>query len=263
MFAVAEGKDPAAERKAERSKGTFEELAARYVEQHAKKHNKCLEASRDAGPQISDSTVGQAASRPTFRGPMSKTAMAAIAAPVLANQVLASASAIFSWAIREELLKDNPARQVDRHKTTSRERVLSDSEIAQFWAAFDDAGLLQGTALKMILLTGQRPGEVAACAASTSRTAGGPCPVHRCRRWAGPAPRTARRIGSGYPGRCRRCSPSWTTSGSGISARLGVTLDAAMRAICAKLGVNAKSRRTICDGPTAPPSRRWALVATR
>ena len=86
--------------------------------------------------------------------------MAAIAAPVLANQVLASASAIFSWAIREELLKDNPARLVERHKTTSRERVSVGCEVAKFWAAFDDAGLLQGTALKMILLTGQRPGEV-------------------------------------------------------------------------------------------------------
>ena len=31
----------------------------------------------------------------------------------------------------------------------------------QFWAAFDDAGLVAGAALKMILLTGQRPGEVA------------------------------------------------------------------------------------------------------
>jgi integrase len=29
-----------------------------------------------------------------------------------------------------------------------------------FWRAFDDAGLLAGTALKLILLTGQRPGEV-------------------------------------------------------------------------------------------------------
>jgi hypothetical protein len=37
---VAEGKDPAAERKAERSAGTFEELHECYLEQHAKKHNK-------------------------------------------------------------------------------------------------------------------------------------------------------------------------------------------------------------------------------
>ena len=37
--------------------------------------------------------------------------------------------------------------------------MLSDSEIPLFWAAFDGAGLA-GTALKLILLLGQRPGEV-------------------------------------------------------------------------------------------------------
>src|SRR5664279_1960026 len=37
MTAVAENKDPAAEKRAERSKGTFEELATRYVEEYAKR----------------------------------------------------------------------------------------------------------------------------------------------------------------------------------------------------------------------------------
>jgi len=40
MVQAAEGKDPAAERKAERSRGTFEELANRYRDQYAKKKNK-------------------------------------------------------------------------------------------------------------------------------------------------------------------------------------------------------------------------------
>jgi hypothetical protein len=40
MLAVARGKDPAAEKKAERGAGTFADLAAKYLEQHAKKHNK-------------------------------------------------------------------------------------------------------------------------------------------------------------------------------------------------------------------------------
>jgi integrase len=39
--------------------------------------------------------------------------------------------------------------------------VLSDSEIHKFWAAFENGGLA-GTALKLILLLGQRPGEVRA-----------------------------------------------------------------------------------------------------
>ena len=83
-----------------------------------------------------------------------KAAIAAIAAPVLANQVLAAAGAIFSWAVRQEIIAANPCSGVERNDTTSRERVLSDAEIAAFWPHLS-------APLKMILLTGQRPGEVA------------------------------------------------------------------------------------------------------
>ena len=86
--------------------------------------------------------------------------MSRIEAPVLANQVLAAVSAVFSWAVKQEVVGTNPCRGVDRNATRSRERVLSDSELPRFWSAFDDAGLVAGTALKMMLLTGQRPGEV-------------------------------------------------------------------------------------------------------
>jgi integrase len=91
-----------------------------------------------------------------------KLMMSKIAAPIVANQTLAAASAIFSWAVREEAggVKVNPCIGVARNETRSRERVLSDLEVPMFWAAFDQYGL-HGLALRMILLTGQRPGEVA------------------------------------------------------------------------------------------------------
>jgi integrase len=84
-----------------------------------------------------------------------------IAAPILANQTLAAVSAIFTWAVKEEILSANPCKLVARNETKSRERVLSESELPLVWAAFDDAGLIVSTALKLILLLGQRPGEVA------------------------------------------------------------------------------------------------------
>src|SRR5215469_16326711 len=40
MLEVIRGKDPAAEKRAERGAGTFAELALKYVDQHAKKRNK-------------------------------------------------------------------------------------------------------------------------------------------------------------------------------------------------------------------------------
>src|SRR5262249_11954767 len=83
-----------------------------------------------------------------------KAAIATIDAPVLANHVLAAASAVFSWAVRQEIIAANPCFGVEKNDTTSRERVLSDSEIATFWPHLD-------VSLKLVLLTGQRPGEVA------------------------------------------------------------------------------------------------------
>jgi integrase len=74
--------------------------------------------------------------------------------PTLANQVLAAASVIFSWGIKHEIVESNPCRLVDRNETQSRERVLADSELPLFWTEFTPA-------LKLLLLTGQRPGEIA------------------------------------------------------------------------------------------------------
>jgi integrase len=158
MLQVIEGKDPAAEKRAERGTGTFAEMATRYVEEHAKKRNKSW---RQADTHVRryllpswGSLTAQSITRADVRAMMGK-----IAAPVLANQVVKSASAIFTWAMRQELLAHNPCRGVERNATTSRERVLADTEVPAFWQAFSEAGVA-GTALQVLLLTGQRPGEV-------------------------------------------------------------------------------------------------------
>lgn len=54
----------------------------------------------------------------------------------------------------------NPAAGIERVKLRARERVLSNREIPLFWEALDQFGLTPARALRLILLTGQRPGEV-------------------------------------------------------------------------------------------------------
>src|SRR5215831_19383736 len=159
-LAVARGRDPAAEKKAERGAGTFAELAERYVEQYAKRHNKSWKQADTLVRRYVLPHWGnlQAA---TISGADVKAMMARIEAPILANQVLAAASAIFSWAQKQEILSANPCRGVDRNQTRDRERILADSEIPRFWSSFDDAGLVLSSALKCVLALGQRPGEVA------------------------------------------------------------------------------------------------------
>ena len=160
MLEAAEGKDAVADRKAQRTQGTFTELAARYVETYAKRKNKSW---RQADKLVRRNVLphwGKLKAVDVTRVDV-KAMMARIEAPVLANQTLAAASAIFAWAIREDILKANPCAKVERNEVRSRERVLSDGELPKFWAAFGAAGLVKSSALKMILLTGQRPGEVA------------------------------------------------------------------------------------------------------
>src|SRR2546430_5188905 len=159
MLAVARGKDPAAEKRAERGAGTFAELAERYVEQYAKRRNKSWAQSDYLVRRYLLPRWGKLQASTITRGDV-RTLLAKIEAPVLANQVLAAASAIFSWAVKQEIVAANPCRGIERNDTRSRERVLSESEVPRFWTAFDDAGLVISTALKMILLTGQRPGEI-------------------------------------------------------------------------------------------------------
>jgi integrase len=159
MFQVAEGKDPLTERRAERGRGTFEELAIRYVEQYATRNNKSW---RQADALVRRHLLpkwGKLQAHAITRGDV-KAMMGRIDAPIVANQTLAAASAIFAWAIKEEIVAVNPCALVERNPTRSRERVLADGEIPKFWVAFDSAGLVRSMALKMILLTGQRPGEV-------------------------------------------------------------------------------------------------------
>ena len=159
LAVVRDGKDPAAEKRIGREFTSFGALASRYLEEHAKRKNKSWKQADahvrrhllPAWGELDASTI----SRSDVRAVLAK-----ITAPIVANQTLASASAIFSWAIRQEILANNPARGVERNTTTSRERILSDSEIPIFWRAFGEAGMV-GKALKVLLLVGQRPGEVA------------------------------------------------------------------------------------------------------
>ena len=154
MLDVAEGKDPISERKAKKDSGSFAELAAEYVKLYARKHNKSWQGTEKLVARYLLPRWGRMKAGAISRADV-RAMMVRIEAPITANQVLASASAIFSWAVRQEILSLNPCHGVDRNPTNDRERVLADGEVAQLWPRLDPA-------LKLLLLTGQRPGEVAA-----------------------------------------------------------------------------------------------------
>jgi integrase len=160
MLAVARGHDPAAEKKTERGAGTFAELHQKYLDQHAKKHNKSWKQADALIRRFALPRWGKLQAASITRGDV-KAMMARIEAPIVANQTLAAVSAVFTWGEREEIVAANPCKLVARNATASRERVLAPSEVPLFWKALNDVHPVDAAALKMILLTGQRPGEVA------------------------------------------------------------------------------------------------------
>jgi integrase len=160
-YKVARGEDVVAERKAKRTAITFGELHQRYLSEHAMTKNKSWEqaAYLVRAHLLKPWSNLEAAS---ITRSDAKDIIAAISSPSVQNQTVAALSAVFSWAMKEDIagIKANPASKISRNQLRSRERVLSDTEVMAFWKAFDEAGLVRGSALKVILLCGQRPGEV-------------------------------------------------------------------------------------------------------
>jgi len=232
-LAVAEGKDPLAERQAERGSGTFAELASRYLEQHAKKHNKSWAQADYLVRKHLLPRWGKLDAKSITRADV-RSALAAIAAPVVANQTRAAASAIFGWAIKQEVLTVNPCAKVERHTVRSRERVLSDSELPLFWNAFSQQGQF-GLTLKLILLTGQRPGEVCAMKAEHIRDGWWELPGQPDAElgWPGTKNKRTHRVWLPQPA-LDVLEPSKIFEGA--VARLSET----MRTICRELGITDK-----------------------
>jgi hypothetical protein len=259
MFAVAEGKDPAAEKTAQRSKGTFEELAQRYVEQHAKRKNKSWRqpdalVRKHLLPRWAKLQAG-AITRADV-----KAMFASIAAPHVANQTIGAASAIFAWAVTDELVNANPCARIEMHPKKSRERVLADSEVAEFWAAFDNAGLIGGALLKMILLTGQRPGEVAHMRREHIVDGWWQMPGDPVPELDWPGTKNGKPTASGCPRRHRPCSLICPRAGRCLRDRAGGA--STPPRLCAAPWRRQPPRRTTCAGRTAPRLRRSASGAT-
>jgi integrase len=68
----------------------------------------------------------------------------------------------FNWAIDENYLAANPLQSFKQGKPKRRKRILSDDELRAVWSSAGQVGGLFGEIVKLILLTGQRRGEIAA-----------------------------------------------------------------------------------------------------
>jgi integrase len=80
----------------------------------------------------------------------------------MTGRTAAYGRAAFAWAVKRGAVHTNPFAALPVRKgIAKRERVLSDAEIAKIWHAASEAASPYGTIIRLLLLTGQRRGEVA------------------------------------------------------------------------------------------------------
>lgn len=82
--------------------------------------------------------------------------------PIAANRFRAVARACWGWGLKRGSLEANPWEATPRPgKEASRTRVLSDSELRDLWHAAGAEGEPWAAMIRLMILTGQRRGEVA------------------------------------------------------------------------------------------------------
>src|SRR5207244_3794340 len=79
--------------------------------------------------------------------------------PIAATRARAALSAMYAWAVGQGIANENPVIGTNRPaEPRSRDRVLSDSDLAEIWAACQDDDY--GRIVRLLMLTGQRRNEI-------------------------------------------------------------------------------------------------------
>ncbi len=171
---MAQGADPASQRRADREAATLRELAERYLREHAEAKKKPASVFRDR--RLIERFIVPALGRLKIEE-VDRAAVARLhskigeTTPTQANRVLAVLSKMMTlamaWGLRSEAL-GNPCKFLEKFKEARRERYLSEEELARLGATLAEiereCSELPGvvTALRLLVLTGCRREEVLA-----------------------------------------------------------------------------------------------------
>ena len=198
---VDDGQDPANAAQIRATAPTFAELAEQWVELHGKpnKNAKSLEdnismLNTHVHPIIGTIKVEKITKREIIhlldlvaqkpdgrfkKSPAKRSKRKVLDVPVLTktrklshrpNRVFELVRSIFRWGISRDIIANDPTHgmKAPLKKEKPRERVLTTTEIEQFWSRLDNAPISEGLqlALKLALVTAQRIGEITGIAKS-------------------------------------------------------------------------------------------------
>ena len=146
---------------------TFEAVKRRFIESQRAKGRRTvadIEAiiDRDATPHWKDRQIAAITAADVHER---IEAIVGRDAPVAAARFRAWISKLFSYAVKAQLRPDNPAKQTESPvdaKSRQRKRRLDDRELALVWKAAGQLGYPFGSAVQLLILSGQRRNEVMA-----------------------------------------------------------------------------------------------------
>ncbi len=168
---VANGSNPIEQKRQERRDATaktFQALADRYMDEHARRHKRPRSAEEDER-NLKVHVLpkwGKRDFRKIRRADVVELVEGIVSAgkPTAANRVQALVSKIFSFAMDADLLDANPAARLrKRGVEETGKRALSDDELRLFWRKIilPPVSRRVGLALRLALLTGARANEIA------------------------------------------------------------------------------------------------------
>lgn len=168
---VATGKDPHEERQRRKTKLTAERLVDLFVASYlpTKKRGAEMELylRRDFLPFVGPNAKAEDVRRRDIVVILNDKAAHA---PIAANRLLEVVRRLYNWALEQDLIESTPCVKVKRPAVErTRDRVLSEDEIRLFWERLETTKRMSAgvrVALKLILLLGQRPGEIVGMASS-------------------------------------------------------------------------------------------------
>jgi integrase len=172
--AIAAGRDPqrekAAGKEAARDAGgakrdSVEAVVAEFIEKHVRRSNKPSTA-KEYERLLDKEIVGPWRGRQLAdisRGDVNRLLDDVVSrgAPIAANRILAILRKFCKWAVSREIISHSPCDGViARSAETPRDRVLDDRELRLVWEAANALGWPYGAIVRLLVLTGQRRGEI-------------------------------------------------------------------------------------------------------
>ncbi len=166
---VAKGLDPLAIKREEKKRKvyTFENLGKEFLEKHCKQKRKSWkEDERILNTYILTSNLIKLNAKDIKRRDIKKLTddIANNRGKVMANRVFSFIRTMFNYGMAAEIIEFSPCIGLSKPggEEIKKSRYLKDEEITDFWKGLDESLINPAVikALKIILLTGQRPSEV-------------------------------------------------------------------------------------------------------